>query len=143
MERLYNRLDQIILLNNGSYTHFDIKSGHQSLMGFTFASSTITDDLEWTVADDNPSSDHYLIHINFLSATNDMPYYPQKWLLNKADWGKYHDALANHKNILLSLTSIMNLTANNIIGSMTEVITAAANDSISKSSGVVLPKSVP
>lgn len=40
------KLDDVVLLSNGSNTHFDVKSAKQSSIDLTFASSSIASDLE-------------------------------------------------------------------------------------------------
>lgn len=136
IESWYNELDTVVLLNNGSSTHFDVESAKQSSIDLTFASSTIASDLQWIAREDNFSSDHYPIEIDFQRINNKASFLPQKWLIKNAHWNLYYNILIDKKQSLPEPSSFINMTANEIITPFIDAVSAAANDSISKSSGV-------
>lgn len=80
----------LVCLNTGKNTYFNISNGTMSAIDLTLSSSGISTKIEWSVLDDLCGSDHFPVLLTFpdiVCARTKRP----RWILNKADWASYRD----------------------------------------------------
>ena len=83
--------NSISLLNDGSFTRFDIHHGTHSAIDVTLCSSSIYLDYTWSRDMDLHGSDHYPIFIKHVQSTPSESF--PKWKLEEADWVKFRELL--------------------------------------------------
>ena len=127
--------EDIGLLNTGEPTHFHVQTGTLSCIDLSIASSNCLIDFNWGTLDDWHTSDHAPIVI---SNDKDIPpFRSPKWILEQADWKKFHD--------LSDIESDANefLTIDDAIDLLNGTLHTAGVNSIPKSTGVFRRRPVP
>ena len=81
--------NNIVLYNEGSMTFHNIHTNHFSAIDLSISSSSIHLDFNWSVNDFLNGSDHYPIHLKYI--TNTPSDSPPKWKVNEADWEKFRE----------------------------------------------------
>ena len=89
VEELLDNND-IVLLNDGSPTRYDIVHNSESAIDLTLCSSVLGPDYQWSVDEDLHGSDHWPIHMKYL--INSPSPCSSKWKANEADWISYKDS---------------------------------------------------
>ena len=89
IEELLDQND-IVLMNDGSHTRFDVVHNSTSAIDLTICSSSLRLDYEWSVDDDLYGSDHYPIHLKYVHNIPS-PCLP-KWKTKEADWQLYESS---------------------------------------------------
>ena len=108
----------LCILNDGSPTHIDIRSGKESAIDLTLCSSDIAADLQWSTIKDPHQSDHYPINIKQnIPITEPLP---TRFIFKKAHWENFRteceEKLNNTKNIKIEeFTEILLTIAENHI----------------------------
>lgn len=120
--------DSIVLLNTGSYTHFNKTGNTFTAIDLTLASSTVASQLSWRVEDDLNNSDHFpiLVEMDSLRAVEQLS---ERWVMSRADWDLFTENLIVPDTIS--------------VRSVTNAILSAANNSIPKTGGNALKHCVP
>ena len=89
VEELLDNND-IILLNDGAQTRYDVIHNSESAIDLTLCSSSLGPDYQWSVGEDLHGSDHWPIHVKFLR-NSPSPCLP-KWKAGEADWKTFQDS---------------------------------------------------
>lgn len=92
VEDVVNNSD-LVLLNNGQNTRFNKHTGGFSAIDLSFTNSSLAMQIEWSVYNDLCNSDHFPIFVTFVNSTHVQTRRP-KWLLDKANWPDYVNALS-------------------------------------------------
>ena len=91
----------LCILNDGSPTHIDIRSGKESSIDLTLCSPNIAADLQWSTIRDPHQSDHYPISIK--QNTPVIEPLPPRFIFKKANWENFKieckDKLNNAEDI--------------------------------------------
>lgn len=80
--------NDLLILNDGSKTHFSLAYGSESALDISVCSPTIHPHLSWHTLEDFHGSDHRPIKITFANRLTDDSR-PQSWVTDRADWGKF------------------------------------------------------
>lgn len=131
--------DHLILLNDGTPTHFCARTGTLSAIDLSLCTPTLATRVTWEVLQHYHGSDHFPIKINFrmiLNKNNKLP--GCHWNMKKADWCLY-------QNLLKINTSQFTETENidKIVEDFTNQILDAANGSIKQRQISKLKKATP
>ena len=113
--------NDIILMNDGSPTRFDVVHNSTSAIDITICSSSLRMDYQWSVDENLYGSDHFPIHLKYMQniPSQCLP----KWKIKEADWQLYEKSTkVSHKANEFSgpstayeyLTSIMKKRGNEI-----------------------------
>lgn len=88
----------LILLNNGSATHFCTRTGGFSIIDLSFCNPTLAVDLTWETLPDLCGSDHFPILIKSTQSCGhvETPDEQKKWNYAKANWELFEESLANN-----------------------------------------------
>ena len=86
IEELIDRND-VILMNNGSPTRYDVVHNSASAIDLTICSSSLRLDYQWSVDDCLHGSDHWPIHIKYVR--NLPSHCLPKWKIGAANWKLY------------------------------------------------------
>lgn len=89
VEEAYDEHNEIILLNNGAITHFELRSGLHTIIDLSFASISIACDSDWMAMEDNYDNDHYPIIIDLAKASEDPLSRAQRWIFKSTDWRQF------------------------------------------------------
>ena len=87
VEQLLDDNDDIVLLNDGSPTRYDVFHGTTSAIDLTMCSSSLRLEFNWTVDSDLHGSDHWPLLLQFVNNTPS-PCLP-KWKIKEADWKEF------------------------------------------------------
>ena len=89
-EQITNHLMQtnLCLLNNGSATRVDDRTGNASAIDLSMSSANISPDFSWEVIDDSYGSDHLPICISYARDLTRAPVCP-RFNLKKAGWNSF------------------------------------------------------
>ena len=79
--------NNLVLLNDGSKTRYDIYHNTSSAIDLTICSASIALEYQWSVDKDLYGSDHWPIHLKYVK--NIPSPCPPKWKIEEADWDKY------------------------------------------------------
>lgn len=93
----------IVLLNDGSPTHFNTSTGKFSPLDLTFVSPRLALRASWQSSLVNLGSDHSLIHISVDIDPTLQPNTNKNWVYKKANWVKFTDLC--HENMTDNLAS--------------------------------------
>ena len=127
--------NNLIILNDGSQTHFSFGYKTFSAIDLTLISHTLATHFDWCVAEDLYGSDHFPIIISVLSSTIKETRRP-KWVFKRADWKLFQEKINFDENLnFCDINEHYKYIASNIIN--------AAKISIPKTSTVVPKKCVP
>ena len=90
-EQIANHLIQtnLCLLNDGSATRVDVRTGNASAIDLSLVSARISLDFSWEVVDDSYGSDHLPICISYSRDTSAPPIVVQKFNFKRADWASF------------------------------------------------------
>jgi exonuclease III/ribonuclease HI len=119
------RLHNVVLLNDGSNTHFTAATGSFSAIDLSLCSPSLALETDWCVHDDLCGSDHFPILIDCRNLPPLPPRQP-KWILKKANWTTFR-SLA-----VFDDTTFDEVDAH--VDHFTEVVIHAAQRSIPQSS---------
>ena len=133
VEKIINEYN-LVILNDGSPTHFDINNGTLSCIDLTITSPSIASKSQWSVHHSTLGSDHYPIqtilqlHSTSSPDINSLPPpHPPRWSFPKANWNLYKEILST-----LKLEDIINNDVQELYDSFIERIIEAADASIPK-----------
>lgn len=95
--------EDLLLLNNGSATHFTGPNCSESNIDLSFISPSLGMSSSWTVLDDSWGSDHMpiIIEIDIQASTTKKNDY--RYNLRKVDWQIFYNYLENAKNSFMGL----------------------------------------
>lgn len=145
VEDLINSNDDLIILNNGTNTHFNVNTGYGSAINITIASREIATFFDWMIMEELYNSDHNPIMITDTRYSNynmQESYHP-KCLLNRANWGDFQHNISAHLNELPKPNTFKTTPINIILNNFTRLITNAAIHSIPRSANCKFKKAVP
>ena len=125
----------LILLNDGTPTHYQIQTDSYSNIDLSITSSDCYTDFEYARLESLHGSDHYPIRIK-LQNTTEMSSRPVRFNLKKADWSTF-------KTLTEFNGDIESLTIDENVERIEELITAAASGSIPLTSGRVSKPPLP
>lgn len=123
----------VVLLNTGSPTFLNVRSGTTSAIDLTMVSPTIAPRLGWEVLDDPCGSDHLPILVRWADGRRISQYEP-RWRLDLANWTKYEESFVVPQLSHNIETSLENIKS---------AIMSAASSSIPKTSGRPRKRKVP
>lgn len=132
---LINPNVDLVCLNNGSNTHFNISNGKESAIDLTLSSANIVPKINWNVTDDLCSSDHYPISIQFPESHTETSKRP-RWILNNADWDTF-------SKLAICSMDDNNNNVENSVEKLTSTIFNAARNSIPLTSSRISKQHVP
>lgn len=92
IETFLNSSD-MLLLNDGSPTRFNLYNGSSSAIDLTFCSSNLFPQLHWKVCSSLYSSDYHPLIVELLSSQPTHRTLPQKWHFKDANWDLYRQTL--------------------------------------------------
>ena len=88
--------NDVILMNDGSPTRYDVYHNTLSAIDLTICSTTVRLDYEWSVDQDSHGSDHFPIYLKHVQ--NLPSHCLPRWKINEADWGSYNRSTKIHTN---------------------------------------------
>jgi hypothetical protein len=123
----------VVLLNDGSPTHFSSRQGTFSAIDLSFASTSIATSFNWRTTPELHQSDHFPI----LISTSNTPHYSsglEKWDYQKANWEQFGASI-----------SITEITGNieHDVATFSQNLIKAAEQSVPKKQAFQRKKSVP
>ena len=84
---------QLVYINNGSGTRMNTHTGKTTCIDITLTSKTIAAKCSWQVLEDNWSSDHFPILIEYKNTCFQTSYkYTPRWSYKQANWEKFQDS---------------------------------------------------
>lgn len=119
----------LVLLNDGSMTHFSSAYNSYSALDLTILSPYLSMQFSWKVHDDLCSSDHFPIVINTLQRRLNQERRP-RWVVSSGDWDSYRVSL----NKCFRETPE---TAPDQVKHFTDAVVASASENIPKTSSVL------
>lgn len=78
--------DQVILLNEGTPTHFCVSSGNLTCIDLSLCTASLAPNITWEVLQQHQGSNHFPIKIDLAPTSADPPTNIPQWNMNKADW---------------------------------------------------------
>lgn len=133
-KKIENLIDhhELVLLNDGSATHFCVASGKSSSIDLSLATSNIADKIAWSADEHTYDSDHHPIYIEIeeTSVENTTKTEP-KWIYKQANWMDFSDYINNNLD-KLEKPNNYNKTVNELTEDFTTLIKAATDLSIPK-----------
>lgn len=120
-------INQLILLNDGSPTHFHSQNGSLSTIDLSLSYPNIAPNITWETLPHTYGSDHFPIKLKLTNNDVNQPFSPirQKWNLNKADWTQFTEEA---KSIETDLEKFQN--SDEMINHLTNSITQIAKQTI-------------
>lgn len=122
----------LILLNTGHPTHFDVRTQSFSCLDLSLCSPSLRLDFSWLVLDQTPSSDHFPI---LLSPTNYVPLpNPPRWRFDRADWGTFTSLshIPFSPSAFSSTTDLLNVFSVSVLSAALTAIPRTARSHTSK-----------
>lgn len=112
MEKILDSFDELILLNDGRPTHFNMTSYTFSAIDLSICHSKLANSINWNPLSNLFGSDHFPIVLNN-GRNNPSGFTIQKWKMQCADWNKFETHL-NNSNIKINMEADINTNLNNI-----------------------------
>lgn len=142
MENIIDEED-LIILNNGQPTHFNMSNGRLSAIDLTLCSTAIAPKCNWGVLEQLHDSDHFpiLLYVDCPHSIPDSFARSLKWNYDKANWEQYKKCISK----LLNQQDIFeeNDDIDRIIQTFSNVITIATYESIKYTRPTNKTRSVP
>lgn len=144
IEEWLDNHNDLVILNTGTPTHFNVSNGTESVIDLSFASTDIATKLSWASMQDLYDSDHYPLSINWSIQQQKIEQRNRpKWIINRANWPLFQYIINNNINNLKVLDSPQQYEINTIVGEFITLITEAAKQAIPQTTGKVMKRQVP
>lgn len=147
VEDWLNSQDDLVILNDGQPTHFNVSNASSSAIDLTIISTELLLNFTWQPADNTYDSDHYPIMTKYLNNPHQEESSHPKWILEKANWRLYQEIIETGLPELLDPVNITGpslIYSNNLLYNFNSLIISAANSAIPRTTGnKKAPKKIP